>query len=31
MAVINNIKINRNFQHGCNYAEQHGQATEVHV
>ena len=31
MAVINNIKINRNFQHRCNYAEQHGQATEVHV
>ena len=31
MAVINNIKINSNFQHWCNYAEQHGKATEVHV
>lgn len=30
MAIINNIKINSNFQHGCNYAEQHGKATEVH-
>ena len=30
MAVINNIKINSNFQHGCKHAEQHGKATEVH-